>query len=102
MVNHPNRTKTIKVDDKVLSYCFVKTERASELTREETQALMHWCDAQAEDLWSGMSLQEILNVYRATAEYDTFEGWAEDDRKAAHAAWNRAVIKPGNRMAPRH
>jgi hypothetical protein len=48
-----------------------------------------------------MSLQEILNVYRATAEYDTFEGWAEEDWRAAYAAWNRAVIKPGNKMQPR-
>lgn len=100
MVNHPNRVKTIAVPPNVLALCFVKAERAAALTREETVGLMGWCDCQREDLWTHMTLQEILNVYRATAEYDTFEGWAEEDRKAAHAAWNRAVISPGNRMMP--
>lgn len=92
------RTKTILVEPKVLALCFVKSNLAADLTREETVALMSWCDCQREDLWENMTLQEILNVYRATAEYDTFEGWAEEDREAAHAAWNKAVIAPGNKM----
>jgi hypothetical protein len=29
------------------------------------------------------------------------EGWAEEDWRAAYAAWNRAVIDPGNKMRPR-
>lgn len=91
-------TKTISVPPDVLALCFVKAERAEALTRDEVASLMVWCDYQREDLWTDMSLQEILNVYRATAEYDSFEGWAEEDREAAHAAWNRAVISPGNKM----
>jgi hypothetical protein len=98
MVNHPNRTKTIPVASKVLALRSVKADRAAALTREEVVSLMEWCDYQREDLWESMSLQEILNVYRAAAEYETFEAWAEEDRKAAHAAWNRAVISPGNKM----
>lgn len=102
MVNHPNRIKTVKaVPASILALCAVKAERAADLTREEVSALMGWCDCQTEDLWSEMSLQEILNVYRATAEYDTFEGWAEEDWRLAYAAWNRAVIKTGNKMQPR-
>lgn len=93
--------KTVKVSDKIIALCGVKSEKAENLTREEVQSLMNWCDHQTEDLWEDMSLQEILNVYRATAEYDTFEGWAEEDWKAAHAAWNKAVIDPGNKMLPR-
>ena len=62
---------------------------------------MHWCDCQSESLWAAMSLQEILNVYRASAEYVTWEGWASEDWKAAHAAWNRAIIDPENKMIPR-
>lgn len=93
-----NLAKTIPVPPKVLALCFVKAERAEALTRDEVVSLMAWCDCQREDLWSDMSLQEILNVYRATAEYETFEAWAEEDRKAAHAAWNSAVISPGNKM----
>lgn len=93
--------KTIKVEPRILALCKVKAERAADLTREETAALMSWCDCQREDLWDSMNLQEMLNVYRATAEYDTFEGWAEEDRAAAHKAWNSAVIDPGNQMLPR-
>jgi hypothetical protein len=93
--------RTVAVPPSVLALCAVKTERAEDLTREDISALTNWCDCQTEGLWAEMSLQEILNVYRATAEYDTFEGWAEEDWQAAHAAWNAAVIKPGNRMVPR-
>jgi hypothetical protein len=93
-----SHTKTIPVASNVLALCSVQSNLAADLTRNETLDLMSWCDCQQEDLWENMSLQEILNVYRATAEYETFEAWAEDDRKIAHAAWNRAVIDPGNRM----
>lgn len=75
--------------------------RAENLTRDETATLMAWCDLQTESLWDKMSLQEILNVYRATSEWTTFEAWAEEDWRAAYAAWNRAVIDTGNKMRPR-
>jgi hypothetical protein len=90
--------KTIKVKPKVLALCAVKAERASDLTREETESLMRWCDCQQESLWDGMSLQEILNVYRVSAEWDRFEDWTEADWKSAYLAWNSAVIDPGNQM----
>ena len=101
MVSHPNRTKTIKVSQKILAHCFVKSERATNLSLEEMEALINWCGCQRADLWEGMGLQEILNVYRATAEYETFEGWAEEDWQSAYKAWNSAVINPDNRMTPR-
>lgn len=93
--------KTIKVTPKALALIDVKSERASDLTREENASLMRWCDCQQESLWDGMSLQEILNVYRVSAEWDTFEGWAEEDWKSAYHAWNSAVIDPGNFMLDR-
>lgn len=95
-------TKTVKVDAKALALCAVKAERAEDLTLEEIDALVGWCDCQNADLWDGMGLQEILNVYRATAEYVTFEAWADEDWRAAYKAWNAAVIKPGNKMKPRN
>ena len=95
-------TKTVKVSAKILSLCFVKAEKACDLTRDETQALMNWWDCQDESLWGDMSLQEILNVYRATAEYDTIEGWAQEDWQAAYKAWNSAVIDPDNKLVDRH
>lgn len=94
----PQPIKSVQVSAKALSLCAVKAEFAHQLGRDETAALMAWCDCQAEDLWMDMSLQEILNVYRASAEYDTWSGWASTDRTAAHKAWNAAVIDPGNRM----
>ncbi len=90
--------KTIKVSRKVLELCFVKAEHASDLDREQTANLMAWCDCQSEDLWTDMTLQEILNVYRVSAEWNTFEDWADADRETAHEAWNSAVIDPGNQM----
>lgn len=91
-------TKSIEVEPKALEHCAVKAKLAADLTIEEAGALAHWAEAQSSYLWDGMSLQEVLNVYRVSAEWITWEGWAEEDREAAHAAWNRAVIAPGNRM----
>lgn len=94
--------KTIEVDANVLELCNVKAKFASELTREETVNLMSWCDWQDESLWEDMNLQEILNVYRVSDEYDTWEGWANEDWKTAYKAWNSAVIDPGNKMKDRY
>jgi hypothetical protein len=92
--------KTISVSPKILGMCSVKARKASDLTLDECQSLKTWCDWQAASLWEGLNLQEILNVYRATAQYETLEGWAEEDWRAAYKAWNRAV-RPENHMKPR-
>lgn len=85
------------VDDLVRRYN-VKAVVATDLTIDEVGVLINWCSFQDSSLWEDMSLQEILNVYRATIEWDTFEDWADVDQEAAYAAWNAAVIEPGNRM----
>lgn len=90
--------KSIEVAPAIIALCSVKAKLASDLTRTETADLMAWCDYQTESLWDDMSLQEILNVYRVSAEWETWESWAQEDRKAAHKAWNRAIIGHGNRM----
>lgn len=91
--------KTVEVSAKYLAHCSVRPRLAADLSRQDVSDLMHWCDGQTEALWDDMSLQEILNVYRVSAEWDTWEVWASEDRVSAHAAWDRAVIDPGNRMA---
>lgn len=88
--------KTIPVTEDALALCAVKSTLASDLTREETASLMGWCDSQPESLWDALCLQEILNVYRASAKYDSFSGWLDEDRPAAIRAWNLAVISPAN------
>lgn len=85
------RPYSVDVSERDLALCGVKARYASELTREETQALMNWCDWQDESLWDGMSLQEILNVYRVSAKYVSWQEWASESRAAAHGAWNRVV-----------
>lgn len=95
------KIKAISVPAKIIERCAVQSAYATDLTFEELQALVNWCNCQSSDLWEDMSLQEILNVYRATSEWCTFEAWAAEDWKAAYAAWNAAVIDEGNQMTPR-
>lgn len=96
--------KTIKITAQAqvlaLSRSSVKAQRAEDLTFREIADLVNWCNHQRSNLWEEMSLQEILNVYRVSIEWDTWEGWASEERGAARKAWDRAVISPGNKMAP--
>ncbi len=94
----PKQTKSIAgfphsvdVSESDLSLCGVKSRYASELDLEELQALVNWCGWQDSSLWEGMTLQEILNVYRVSAKWDTWQGWASESRGQAVWAWNRAV-----------
>lgn len=91
-------TKYIDVSPEALATLFVKSRKAEDLTLEEAEALINWCNCQTADLWDSMTLQECLNVYRVSAEWDTWEGWSEEERAEAHKAWNRAVIDPANKM----
>lgn len=96
------RDKTVDVAKANVRWLGVVTARsAADLSLEMIEVLVSWCGWQRSDLWDGLSLQEILNVYRATAEWDNFEGWAEEDWRAAYKAWNSAVINPGNKMQAR-
>ena len=92
---------TIKVANKVLMLCAVKAEEATKLSLEEVRDLVAWCRCQDESLWDVLTLQEILNVYRVSAEYETFEAWLGEEPTAAVAAWNTAIINPENTMVPR-
>ena len=92
-----NEISLVDVAPEVLALCRIKAASVDELTRDEIKGLMNWCDHQSEDLWEGMTLQEILNVYRVSAEYDTFEGMAEEMGNAARVAWNK-VVRPINHL----
>lgn len=86
-----NSAEFVNVAPELLVHCFVKSARAEDLSREEIVSLMEWCDFQREDLWDGLTLQEILNVYRVSAEWENFEAWAEEEGNVARFAWNRVV-----------
>lgn len=83
--------KTIKVDSKVLELMTIKSEKAENLTREETPFLMSWCDQQRESLWDELSLQEILNIYRVSGKWVDWECWFSDEPELAINGWNSAV-----------
>jgi hypothetical protein len=76
----------------------ITSKKAADLSREECQTLMNWCDWQREDLWSGMSLQDILNVYHVSSEWDTFEAWSEEEGDVARHAWNSVVENKGHHL----
>lgn len=93
--------KTIEVSDTVIALCNVTSKLASEMSIDEASSLLNWCSYQDSSLWEGMSLQEILNVYRVSAVWLNWEAWAEEDWEAAYEAWNSAVIDPKNKLIPR-
>lgn len=72
-------------------YSAVRAVRAGDLGRDDIAILTNWCNHQREALWQGMNLQEILNVYRLSAEYDNFEQFIEDVGNVARREWNRGV-----------
>ena len=90
-------TTSVAVRPDVLKHCYVKARLADKLSYHEIVGLMNWCDHQEESLWDGISLQEILNVYRVSAEWDNFEVWAMERGNEARRAWN-SVVRPKNRM----
>lgn len=93
-----NSIKIVQVEDKVIALCTVKAAHVHHLTIEEVESLSNWCGHQTAELWEGLTLQEILNVYRASAEWDTWEGWVEEDWEAAYDAWDACIDRPEHKM----
>lgn len=87
----------VPVPDKLLKTLSVKAVYAADLTVEEMINLASWCEGQSSDLWDGLSLQEVLNVYRVSAEWINFELWTQDEGDIARRAWNR-VVRPDNHL----
>jgi len=92
------RAAPVDVNPDHLKHCAIKSASVMDMTWEEMGVLRNWCSYQSSDLWDDMSIQEILNVYRVSAEWLTWEGWAVEEPFEAKQAWNRAVIDPGNAM----
>jgi hypothetical protein len=90
---------SVTVSIGTLALCEIKSRYAHQMTRDEMQALSNWCDWQDESLWDDMELQEILNVYRVSAKYVTWQGWVEESPRAAKRAWNQAIYNNHNLMS---
>lgn len=89
--NIAGRPYSVDVDPRDLELCGIKARYAQDMTCEDMRALVNWCNCQTESLWDGMNLQEILNVYRVSARYVTWESWCEESPSVALGAWNRVV-----------
>jgi hypothetical protein len=87
--------KTVTVGTKALSLLFIKSDDARNMSLEEIGALKYWCDCQCASLWERMTTQEILNVYRVSAHWETWEAWQEEEGEAARKAWDM-VVNPVN------
>lgn len=85
----------VLVPDKHLKNLSVKAIRPADLTVEELIDLAAWCEGQSSDMWTGMNLQEVLNVYRISAEWINWELWADEEGDVAREAWNK-VVRPEN------
>jgi len=90
-------TKTVKVEPRHLELCAVKAETVQDLSFDEFDALKNWCDFQIYGLWADLTVQEVLNVYRVSAEYISFEDWLQEEPEAAIKAYN-SVVQPSNRL----
>lgn len=92
--------KTIDVPEKALALIAIKARTVEAMDLDDLRALISWCEWQAECLWSDLSPQELLNIYRVSAEWTTWTAWCEEDEAAAVRAFNRAV-KPSHRLLRR-
>ena len=92
-----SQLKTVElVNDK--HYVEVRAASVMDMTLDEACQLRYWAQWQNSKLWENMSLQEILNVYRVSSHWATWENWYNEEPNMAKMAWNEAVIDPKNKM----
>jgi hypothetical protein len=60
----------------------IKATKAGEMSDHDARCLLNWRDWTHEELVYGLNLQQLLDLYHASAEYVSLEGWLEEDRKA--------------------
>lgn len=84
----------VAVSKRVIDLCRVKAKLANKLTIDEVRGLVNWCDNQIGLLTDDLNLQQILNLYRLSAEWDTWEAWHNEDTHAAHAAYSKVKANP--------
>lgn len=94
------KLKPVRLTKKTGKYLgAVKKRLAEDLTMGDVQILVNWTNWQASSLYEELTLQEVLNVYRVSSDWVTWQAWAEDDVKAACKAWN-GVTLPENHRSP--
>lgn len=74
-------------------------KRVGSLSFEGLEALQDWVAKQDEELIRDkLSVQEALDLYHASIEHDSFEGWLKEEPKLAVRAYNKCVKDKENKL----
>lgn len=65
--------------------------KAENLTLEQLEQLVTWCGWHISAHFENLKLQSILDLYNASSNYDSIEGWLEEQGKRAERIYNRIV-----------
>lgn len=90
-------TNFIFVTEKQAEHLDFDISDAENLYFEEISLLIEWTEHQDSRLFDGLTLQELLNLYRVSAEHGDIDAWFEEDPEAAVIGYNSAV-NPDNVM----
>lgn len=89
--------KFIELTKQQEEYLDFTTKDASELLFQDIVLLLDWCSMQDDNMFIDLSLQELLNLYRISHNWEDFDMWFNEEPKAALNAYNAAVDE-SNRM----
>ena len=83
----------IELTEKQTANLDFEIKDASELLYQEIAIIFEWAEEQDSDFFVDLSLQEVLNVYRVSADYEDFEEFLEMNSEKAVEAYNSAVAE---------
>ena len=63
----------------------IKTTKAGDMGPDDARCLLYWRDNTHEALVYGLTLQQLLDLYHASGEYVSLEGWLDEAKGAAKA-----------------
>ena len=66
----------------------ITAKKAGDMGADDARTLLYWRDDAHEAYVYGLTMQQLLDLYHASAAYVTLEGWLEEERKAP-AAYKR-------------
>lgn len=84
-------TNFIELTDAQAEHLDFDISDAGNLFFEEISLLIEWTEYQDSRLFDGLTLQELLNLYRISAEHGDIDAWFEEDPEAALIGYNSAV-----------
>ena len=60
---------------------------------DELRDAASWCGFERESVWDSMTAEQILTVYRLSADWISLSGWAEEDPTSFREAFRGARWK---------